>query len=326
MNTYFPMLQQGQVTMNKALKNNEHNNEFLYTVIAETIENIIENTQANNPALSLDELASQAGYSTSYFQKIFSSLTGVSPSDFQRFLKLNKASHFLLNGYNTLDSAYNAGLSGNGRLHDLYIDMEAVTPGQYAAKGAGLTIKHGTISTPIGKLCVGLSKKGLCWAAFAVNGSDDKALSAMKNFWKNAAFKKAETNELKQLSEQLENLWKATCNSPEQNAKQSLTKNPIKLYVEGTNFQIKVWQALLKIPTGGNVDYACLGNHINKTNSGRAIGNAVGANPISWIIPCHRVIKKGGIIHNYAWQPERKKSLLCLEQRPDTNNPLPCNQ
>lgn len=308
--------------MQNEMKLNENKNEFLYDVIAQSIETIIKRAQAHMQPLSLDELASQAGYSTAYFQKTFSKLTGVTPTEFQRCLNFNKASDFLLKGYNTLDSAYEAGLSGNGRLHDLYVQMEAVTPGQYAAKGEGLNIKFGTIPTPIGQLCIGLSQKGLCWAAFAVEGSTDLPFTQMKLFWKNAKITPATSDELAPLKAQLNNFRKAISVQADNEARHYCRKNPIKLYLEGTNFQIKIWQALLKIPAGANVDYGSLGEHINKKGSGRAVGGAVGANPISWIIPCHRVIRKGGIIHNYAWRPERKKSLLFLEQE-NYSPPLP---
>jgi AraC family transcriptional regulator of adaptative response/methylated-DNA-[protein]-cysteine methyltransferase len=305
--------------MTSLVEPHENKNEFLYDVIAHSIETIIARAQTHMPPLSLDELASQAGYSTAYFQKIFSNLTGVSPTAFQRCLNFNKASDFLLKGYSTLDSAYEAGLSGNGRLHDLYVQMEAVTPGQYASKGEGLNIKYGLLPTPLGQLFIGLSQKGLCWAAFAVEGSAELPLNQMKLFWKNAHFTQATPNDLAPLSKQLNNFWKAISFEPCDKARQYCRKNPIKLYLEGTNFQIKIWQALLKIPAGANVDYGSLGEHINKKGSGRAVGGAVGANPVSWIIPCHRVIRKGGIIHNYAWRPERKKSLLFLEQ--ENNSP-----
>lgn len=293
---------------------NDIENSFLHEVIADAIETIVTRAQKNLPCLSLDELASKAGYSTPYFQKTFSTHTGLSPTTFARYLQYNKASSFLLEGHSTLESAYNAGLSGNGRLHELYVSIDAVTPGQYARKGVGLNIHYGTITTPIGKLCLGLSSRGICWAAFNVEGSDESAINAMKKFWKEAQFHKATDYELTPIAQQLDMLWRATSPSPDASARQKLSTNPLKIYLEGTNFQVKIWQALLMIPSGGCVDYGSIGHYIGAPKSGRAIGNAVGANPVAWIIPCHRVIRKGGIIHNYAWRPERKKSLLSLEQ------------
>ncbi len=286
--------------------------------IATMIEIIVRAAEENAPPEKLNELAAKASYPPATFQKIFSRYVGMSPTRFRRYMDFQNASDFLLKGYPTLEAAHQAGLSGNGRLHEACVQIEAATPGQYAQRGKGLHIKHGTIGTPIGQLCIGLSPHGLCWAGFAVNGDEKTSLHKMKNFWKNATFSKASINELHQLSKQVENLWHAYLSPhPHETA---TAPSPLRLYLEGSNFQIKVWQALLQIPTGGTTHYGALAHAIGAPKASRAIGAAVGANPISWIIPCHRVIKQCGVIHNYAWGTARKKSLLSIESALSSTN------
>lgn len=272
------------------------------------IEMIIKAAEQDIPADKLNALAAKAGYPPATFQKLFRRHVGLSPATFRRYLDFSKASDFLLSGIPTLQATQEAGFSGNGRLHDICLDIQASTPGQLAKRGEGLHIRHGTIYTPFGLLCVGLSQHGLCWSGFQTAPKDNTSYNAMKNFWKQASFSKASAQELNNIQKQIETLWLHAVSG-----RHVRHASPLKLYLEGSNFQIKVWQALLQIPSGQSVHYGAIGEYLGTPDASRAVGGAVGANPLSWIIPCHRVIQKSGIVHNYAWGNTRKKALLAME-------------
>lgn len=249
----------------------------------------------------LEELAARFGYEPTYFLKLFQDHVGLSPKKFIQYLSMRSAKDFLLNGASTLDAAYQAGLSGNGRLHDLFVACEAATPGEVKARGRGMTIRYGFHPSLLGELMVAETDKGICWLGFQVRESREAAISRMKKQWANAEFiedKKA----AKKIADDILTIWSG-----------SPSKGKLRLHLFGTNFQIQVWQAMLKIPSGTTVSYQTICHAIEKPAACRAVGSAVGANPISLLIPCHRVIQSTGIIENYGWGSPRKKALLAAE-------------
>ena len=262
--------------------------------IARIIDRIITHAQ-DRPSLS--ELAEQAGYSPSHLQKTFKAYTGLSPQQFLDILTFNTAQQFLIDQAPTLEVAYQTGLSGQGRLHDLCVRVAGMRPGGIAGRGKGVTITYGRANTVWGCLLIAKTELGLCWLAFAHHGVEEEQ---MRENWPCADFVEDD--------DALSDTAKLI-----QDALTGATDQRIPLDLHGTNLQIQVWQALLRIPSGVSLNYAALGEAIGKKGSARAIGNAVGANPIALIIPCHRVIRATGVIDNYAWGNLRKRALLGLE-------------
>lgn len=251
---------------------------------------------------TLVQLAARAGYDPSHFQKMFTRYVGVSPKTFQRFMAYRRARPLLREGMPTLEAAYAAGLSGNGRLHDLFVTVEAATPGEVASGGRDLVIRYGRVATPLGYLVLGQTPRGLCWAGFQVDEAPDLAIAKMAQHWPAARLVQDDAA-VQAAGDAVMAIWEGA-------ADKDLRLN---LHVRGTNFQLQVWRALLKIPCGAVVSYDALAQALGRPRSARAIGNAVGANPVSLLIPCHRVIQKSGVINNYGWGSPRKKTLLGLE-------------
>lgn len=267
-------------------------------VIAESIDYLVDH-YAENP--SLEFLAKRAGYDADYFQKLFKARVGLSPKRLCQYMSLRHARPFLEKGVPTLLAAHEAGLSGNARLHDLFLSCEGVTPGQVSGRGAGLAITYGFTPTPLGELMMGKTAKGICWLGFLIDGKRDEGLRRMHASWPLAAFTHDDAA-LAGEAEIISSIW-----SPEGG------KGRLKLDLYGTNFQIQVWKALLEIPYGETVTYQDIAGQIGRPKASRAVGNAVGANPVSVLIPCHRVIRSTGIIDNYGWGSPRKKVILALE-------------
>ena len=248
---------------------------------------------------SLQDMARHAGYEPTHFQKTFKSYVGVTPKQFIDFMAYNTAEEFLLNQSPTLDAAYQSGLSGQGRLHDLCVRIAGTTPGAISKRGEGLTIRYGWCPSPWGNLLIGQTELGICWLAFGMNGDTAQPEQRMRAYWPQAAFEpnsEAVTPSAKQIVSALNG-----------------AQETLPLDLHGTNMQIQIWQALLKIPAGHCLSYTGIGQTIGKPKAARAVGNAVGANPIALLIPCHRVIRASGVIDNYAWGNERKRALLGLE-------------
>ena len=250
----------------------------------------------------LENLAGRFGYEPTYFQKIFQDHVGVSPKKFVQYMSLKTAKDFLLNGGATLDAAYRAGLSGNGRLHDLCMSCEAATPGEIKSRGKGMNIQYGFAPTMFGKLMVAQTARGICWLGFQIDEDHTLAESRMRHLWQNADFMQNDDMAL-DLAAKIMRIWGG----------EVWDGQKLKLHLFGTNFQIQVWQALLKIPAGATVSYKAIAQAVGNPTASRAVGGAVGANPISLLIPCHRVIQESGIIENYAWGSPRKKILLGAE-------------
>ncbi len=248
----------------------------------------------------LKEIAAHVNLSEFHFQRLFSSWVGISPKRFLQFLTKEYVKGLLSRSSNVLDAAYDAGLSGPGRLHDLFVACEAVTPGEFKSKGKGLVIDYGFHDSPFGRCLLARTGRGICWLVFLRDGDQVGLLAEFRNAWKNARLieNPADTRPLVvRIFDP--SLWRRS--------------NPIPVMIAGTNFQIKVWEALLRIPMGTVVSYEDIAISIGFPKAVRAVGNAVGKNPVSFIIPCHRVVRKTAEFGNYGGGPARKKAMLGWE-------------
>ena len=249
---------------------------------------------------SLKEIAGNIHVSEFHFQRLFTRWVGISPKRFLQFLTKEYAKTLLEKSINLLDVTYESGLTSPGRLHDLFVTCEAVTPGEYKTKGAGLEIAYGYHATPFGECMLAKTDRGICGLSFVQNGGRQPVFADLKNKWTNA--KLVEDPQLtRPFVKQIFNL------SEEKNSV------PLHLILNGTNFQIKVWEALIKIPMGAMVSYESVAAHIGMPKASRAVGNAVGSNPVSFIIPCHRVIRKTAEFGNYGGGVARKMAMLGWE-------------
>lgn len=247
---------------------------------------------------SLDEIAAKIHMSPFHFQKMFTDWAGVSPKKFVQYLSLSHAKNVLSNNGTTLfDAALQTGLSGTGRLHDLFVNIEGMTPGEYKNGGENLAISYNFAGTPFGNVLTASTQKGICHLAFA----DDKAqaLGILQNKYPNATYKHVQD----QLQQQALSAFNYNQHSPA----------GIRLHLKGTSFQIKVWEALLHIPPARLSTYGQVAKHIAAPKAARAVGSAVGDNPVAFIIPCHRVIQSSGILGNYHWGSERKAAMIGWE-------------
>ncbi len=250
----------------------------------------------------LDFLAKRAGYESTHFQKIFRDYVGISPKRLVQYMNMKHARELLSEGAATLGAALETGLSGNGRLHDLFISCEAVTPGDITRRGQGLKVTYGFHPTFLGEVMIAKTPKGICYLGFLMDEKRKEPVRKMKRWWPLAHFTHDDAAIAKE-GEIISALWRGE------------GKGKLKLDVYGTNFQIQVWQALLKIPMGETKTYQDIAKQLKRPKSSRAVGNAVGANPVSLLIPCHRVIRATGIIDNYGWGSPRKKLLLAMESQ-----------
>jgi AraC family transcriptional regulator of adaptative response/methylated-DNA-[protein]-cysteine methyltransferase len=249
---------------------------------------------------SLKEIAGNIHVSEFHFQRLFTRWVGISPKRFLQFLTKEYAKTLLEKSINLLDVTYESGLTSLGRLHDLFITCEAVTPGEYKTKGAGLEIVYGYHATPFGECMLAKTDRGICGLSFVQNLGRQPVFADLKNRWTNA--KLVEAPQLTQpFIKQIFNP------SEEKNSA------PLHLILNGTNFQIKVWEALIKIPMGAVVSYESVAANIGMPKASRAVGNAVGSNPVSFIIPCHRVIRKTAEFGNYGGGVARKMAMLGWE-------------
>jgi len=266
-----------------------------YPRIAQAIE-YLEKYANTQPELS--EVASAVGLSEYHFQRVFSRWAGISPKRFLQFLTKESAKDLLEKSENLLDTTYGIGLSSLGRLHDLFVTTEAVTPGQYKSGGAGLTIRYGLHDTPFGETLIGLTERGICHLSF-VNNSEGDAIDMLATGWPQAQMSE-DYNATAPLVEPIFDLSRRD-------------KKPLHLHLRGTNFQLKVWEALLRIPPGAVTSYQGLAEQAGYPGASRAVGTALGRNPIAVLIPCHRVIRKLGEFGNYRYGVTRKKALLGWE-------------
>jgi AraC family transcriptional regulator of adaptative response/methylated-DNA-[protein]-cysteine methyltransferase len=247
----------------------------------------------------LQDVAAEVGLSEYHFQRLFTRWAGISPKRFLQFLTRENAKVMLTRSENILDTAFAAGLSSPGRLHDLFVQTEAVTPGEYKNRGLGINISFGFHPSPFGEGLLALTGRGICFLAF-VDGNRQNAFNVLRQNWPNAnliedSFRTAAV---------MERIFSTI---------QEGFTDPLSLHLHGTNFQIKVWEALLRLQSGQVTSYQGLANLLHSPNSARAVGNAVAQNPIAFLIPCHRVLQKTGYFGNYRYGSIRKKAILAWE-------------
>jgi len=257
---------------------------------------------------SLADIAASVGVSPYHFQRLFSRWAGISPKRFLQYLTLTYAKELLSHSKSILETTYSAGLSSPGRLHDLFVTYEALTPGQFKQKGQGLTIQYGFQPTPFGDCLLASTQRGICGLSFVPPDGRAKALAELQATWPLAQFQADQTGTQSLAS----HIFTPFATEP-------TTATPLTLFLQGTNFQIKVWLALLQIPKGLVASYGDVATMIEQPKSARAIGQVAGKNPIGFLIPCHRVIRKIGTIGGYRWGTPRKKAMLAWEaaqQRP----------
>ena len=254
---------------------------------------------AADDTLSLDALAGEMGMSPAHFQRVFSRWVGVSPKRYQQYLTLGHAKALLAQRFTTLETAHASGLSGGGRLHDLFLRWEAMSPGDYAKGGAGLTIFWGRFESPFGPALVMGTEKGICGLGFAAEMGEAWAMQDLVRRWPAADF----VEDPMRLRP-----WVLAAFGAE-NAE--LDQAP--LYLIGAPFQIKVWEALLSIPSGHVTTYSEIARSIGNPRAVRAVGTAVGRNPVSWLIPCHRALRKSGGLGGHHWGLPVKRALLAYE-------------
>lgn len=265
-----------------------------YRLIEKAIQYIEANVQRHP---ELVEVASAVGLSEYHFQRLFTRWAGISPKRFMQFLTKEQAKELLNKSENLLDTTHQLGLSSLGRLHDLFVNTEAVTPGEYKSRGAGVNIHYGIHITPFGKCLIATTERGICHLGF-VDGSEGRAIDNLVEHWKYASMTEDHIS---------------TAPLVNRIFLDGEAGSPLKLHLRGTNFQIKVWEALMNIPSGAVTTYEHIAARIGNPNAVRAVGSAVGDNPVAYLIPCHRVIRKSGDFGNYLYGSARKKAILARE-------------
>ncbi|QOL82195.1 methylated-DNA--[protein]-cysteine S-methyltransferase [Pseudooceanicola spongiae] len=245
--------------------------------------------------IALSDLAAQMGMSTAHFQRLFSAWVGVSPKRYQQYLALGHARDLLATRHSTLHTALETGLSGSGRLHDLFLRWEAMSPGDYALGGAGLTIRWAHRDSPFGEALVMATDKGLCGIAFTAETGRAAAWADMTARWPRATY----TEDAAHIAPLADPAF--------------AQRGETRLHMLGAPFQIKVWEALLAIPSGHVSTYSDLAQAIGSPRAVRAVGTAVGRNPVSFLIPCHRAIRKSGGLGGYHWGLPVKRAMLAWE-------------
>ena len=267
-----------------------------YEKIAAAIE-FVERHATRQP--ELEEIAAAVFTSPFHLQRLFTDWAGISPKKFLQYLTLEHAKQLLFEKQQTLFSAaYETGLSGTSRLHDLFVNMEGMTPGEYKNGGASLTIRYTTGECLFGRYLAASTGKGICNLSF-FEGDDQAAIDQLRANWVNAKLSAGVDTYLQQVIR----FFDRGAHDPA----------AIKLHLKGTPFQLKVWQALLRIPEGDVASYGSIARHLEQQKASRAVGTAIGSNPIAYIIPCHRVIKNIGETGGYRWGPIRKKAILAWE-------------
>lgn len=266
-----------------------------YKRIAEAITYIKSNFKAQP---TLDEIAEKVHLSPFHFQRLFSEWAGTTPKKFLQYISIEHAKKILVNNQATLfDAALETGLSGTGRLHDLFVNIEGMTPAEYKNGGKNLAIHYSFAESPFGKLIVASTSKGVCYMAF--NEDEAAALHDLQQKFPGAAFQQ-KTDELQQNALSIfQNDWSKLAH--------------VKLHLKGTDFQLKVWETLLKIPMGQLTAYGSIAEQVGNPNASRAVGTAIGSNPIAFLIPCHRVIQSSGNMGGYRWGTTRKTAIIGWE-------------
>ncbi len=250
----------------------------------------IEREYQRQPKLA--QIARHVGLSEYHFNRLFRRWTGLTPKQYLAEVTSRAAGAALQAEPSVLDAAHSVGLSGGGRLHDLTVTLDALTPGEIRAQGKGVTIRHGLAHTPFGSAFIAETPRGLCRLSFVETLEATRELAELRAAWPAATFLRDDTR----TAELVSTIWGREAAS-------------LPLAVVGTNFQVQVWRALLELTPGSTVTYSALAKQLGRPNGARAIGNAVGANPVAWVIPCHRVLRAGGDLGGYRWGVARKQMI-----------------
>jgi AraC family transcriptional regulator of adaptative response/methylated-DNA-[protein]-cysteine methyltransferase len=253
----------------------------------------------------LAALAEEAGLSPSRFHRLFSDWAAITPKDFLQCLTLSHARALLRNGESVLDAALGSGLSGPGRLHDLCVNLEAATPGEVKSGGRGWTITAGFAPSPFGNCLIAESLRGICHLSFV--DREEENLATLGKEWPEARIER---------NDEAASKWAAAIFD---RRVRSDSRTTLRAFVRGTPFQVKVWRALLRIPSGALVSYGRLAAAVGHPKASRAVGTAMGRNPLAYLVPCHRVIRETGAFGNYGWDPVRKRAILAYESGPGLN-------
>lgn len=246
---------------------------------------------------NLDEVAAHIHVSPFHFQKMFKEWAGISPKKFLQYTSLQHAKALLEQNHTIADTAFETGLSGTGRLHDLFVNIEGMTPGEYRNGGASLTILYNMVQSPFGLLFVASTDKGICNIFFAED--EVSGLAELRRLWPKATIKMGRDAQQQLVQAFFSDDWD--------------NLNQVKLHLKGTPFQMKVWEALLRIPAGRLATYSSLAASIGSPKASRAVGSAVGDNPVAYLIPCHRVIRATGVLGDYHWGSTRKAAIIGWE-------------
>lgn len=271
----------------------EDTKQYYYHTVARAIE-YLENNFREQP--DLNAIANHVHISPFHFQKLFTEWVGVSPKKYLQFLNVNYAKK-LLQHQTVSGTAHEIGLSGTGRLHDMFVNIEGMTPGEYKNGGRNLSINYHYAPSNFGKVLVGSTAKGVCYIGFSDDRQD--SLNELITLFPNATLKAGED----ELHQPVVSFFNANWQELQQ----------VKLHLKGTAFQLKVWDALLKIPAGGLSTYGEIAQMISQPSASRAVGTAIGSNPVAYLIPCHRVIRASGVIGGYRWGSVRKKAMIAWE-------------
>lgn len=271
--------------------------DFNYQRIENAIRYLEQNFQRQP---ELDEVAEKVHLSPFHFQRIFTEWAGISPKRFLQFLTVDFLKDKLRETKNLIDAAESAGLSSQSRVYDLFTTLEAVTPQEYKLKGSGIRIEYGFNETPFGVALIGVTERGICWLSFLQTDEDPlKELEKLKEHWHNSVFHQDQSL----TSGFIQTIFNSKAEP----------KRKLHVLVKGTNFQVKVWEALLRLPIGSVTTYQGIAQQIQNPNAMQAVGSAVGSNHVAYLIPCHRVIRKDGILGEYRWNSTRKKGIIGWE-------------
>lgn len=277
--------------------------EFEYERMEKAIQYLCSNVKSQP---TLDEVAAHVNLSPFHFQKLFTDWVGVSPKKFLQYLTTSYLKQIISKTNNLIEAAEISGLSSQSRVYDLFTTIEAVTPNEFKTNGIGLQIYYAFHQTPFGECFLATTNRGICAMSFINSNDFENTLELFKRKWSFANI----TEDMEKGKDIIKLLF----------SNFEIKKPTFHLLVQGTSFQLKVWEALLTIPLGGLITYQTIANHIKNPKASRAVGTAVGSNPIAFLIPCHRVIRKEGIIGEYRWGTDRKKALIGWEAcRADKN-------
>jgi len=249
---------------------------------------------------TLDQMAKSVYLSKYHFERLFKRWAGISPIQFMQFMTLDYTKERLAESKSLLETAFDAGLSGPSRLHDLFVTFEAMTPGEFKKQGDGLQISYGFCDSPFGECLLASTQRGICYFGFVDSGERSETFGQLHDTWPDSEFIENPTTVCPIVNDifRIDHQKKA---------------QPFNLQIKGTNFQINVWRALLSIPKGCVVSYQDIASHIGHPKAFRAVANAIAINPVAYLIPCHRVIAKSGKIHQYRWGSDRKKAIIGWE-------------